>query len=163
MQVVYISIGSNSGNRHKNCLYGIDQIAGLESSFLIAQSSLYETEPVGYKNQGWFLNAAIKIETMLAPLDLLGRLKSIEASSGRDFNQVRFGPRTLDLDILIYGEMVINSADLVIPHPRIHERRFVLKPLCEIDPSIVHPVLKKSVARLLEELGDSEQKVVYYT
>jgi len=67
------------------------------------------------------------------------------------------------LDILIYGELVINSANLVIPHPRMHERRFVLKPLSEIDPSIVHPVFKKSVARLLEELGDSEQKVVYYT
>jgi 2-amino-4-hydroxy-6-hydroxymethyldihydropteridine diphosphokinase len=162
MPVVYLSIGSNSGNRYKNYRYGIDQLAGLFSSSLIRQSSLYETEPVGYKNQGWFLNAAIQIETMLEPSDLLDSLKFIEAASGRDYNQVRFGPRTLDLDILLYDDLVINRENLVIPHPRMHERRFVLKPLCDIDPSIVHPVLMKSVARLLYELGDSEQKVISY-
>jgi len=162
MPVVYLSIGSNLGDRYKNCRYGIEQIVRFVSSPLITQSSFYETEPVGYKNQEWFLNAAIKFKTMLEPHDLLDRLKSIETASGRDFNQVRFGPRTLDLDILLYDDLVIKSANLVIPHPRMHERRFVLKPLCEIDPSVVHPVLKKSVARLLEELGDSEQKVVYY-
>jgi 2-amino-4-hydroxy-6-hydroxymethyldihydropteridine diphosphokinase len=160
MPVVYLSIGSNLGNRYKNCRYGIEQLARRVSSSLMTQSSMYETEPVGYKNQGWFLNAAIKIETVMEPLDLLDLLKLIEAGSGRDFNQVRFGPRTLDLDILLYDDLVINSASLAIPHPRMHERRFVLKPLCDIDPTIVHPVLKKSVARLLEELVDSEQKVV---
>jgi 2-amino-4-hydroxy-6-hydroxymethyldihydropteridine diphosphokinase len=163
MPVVYLSIGSNSGNRYKNYRYGIDQLIRLVSSSLITESSLYETEPVGFKNQSWFLNAAIKIETMLEPLDLFGRLKTIEIASGRDFNQVRFGPRTLDIDILLYDNLIINSASLTIPHPRMHERRFVLKPLCDIDPSIVHPVLMKSVARLLKELGDSEQKVIYYT
>jgi 2-amino-4-hydroxy-6-hydroxymethyldihydropteridine diphosphokinase len=162
MPIVYLSIGSNSGNRYKNYRYGIDRLIRLVSSSLITESSLYETEPVGFKNQGWFLNAVIKIETMLEPLDLFGRLKVIEIASGRDFNQVRFGPRTLDLDIILYGDLIINSASLTIPHPRMHERRFVLKPLCDIDPSIVHPVLMKSALRLLKELGDSEQKVISY-
>jgi 2-amino-4-hydroxy-6-hydroxymethyldihydropteridine diphosphokinase len=162
MPVVYLSIGSNSGNRYNNFRYGIDQVARDKSTSLITQSVLYETEPVGYENQDWFLNAAIKIDTMLKPFDLLGWLKIIEADCGRDFNQIRFGPRTLDLDILLYEDHVINSANLVIPHPRMHERRFVLKPLCDIDPTIVHPVLKKSVARLLEDLGDSGQKVIPY-
>lgn len=162
MPVVYLSIGSNLGNRYNNFRFGIDQLAGLVLSSLIKESSLYETEPVGYENQAWFLNAAIKIDTMLKPLDLLGRIKSIEADCGRDFKQIRFGPRTLDLDILFYDDHVINTANLVIPHPRMHERRFVLKPLCDIDPTIVHPVLKKTVARLLEELGDSGQKVIPY-
>ncbi len=162
MPVVYLSIGSNLGNRYNNFRFGIDQLAKLVLSSLIKESSLYETEPVGYENQAWFLNAAIKIDTMLKPLDLLGRIKSIEADCGRDFQQIRFGPRTLDLDILFYDDHVINTANLVIPHPRMHERRFVLKPLCDIDPTIVHPVLKKTVARLLEELGDSGQKVIPY-
>jgi 2-amino-4-hydroxy-6-hydroxymethyldihydropteridine diphosphokinase len=162
MPVVYLSIGSNLGNRYKNFRYGIGQLLSLMSSSLIIQSSLYETEPVGYKNQGWFLNAAVKFETHLEPFDLLYRLKSIEADSGRDRHQVRFGPRTLDLDILLYDDLIVKSENLVIPHPRMHERRFVLKPLCDIDPTIVHPVFKKSVALLLEKLGDSGQKVVSY-
>jgi 2-amino-4-hydroxy-6-hydroxymethyldihydropteridine diphosphokinase len=162
MPVVYLSIGSNLGNRFNNLRYGIDQLAGLMSSSLIAQSLLYETEPVEYEKQSWFLNAAIKINTMLEPMDLLGRLKNIEADCGRDFKQIRFGPRTLDVDILLYDDHVINSANLVIPHPRMHERRFVLKPLCDIDPAIVHPILKKSVSRLLEELEDFGQKVIPY-
>jgi 2-amino-4-hydroxy-6-hydroxymethyldihydropteridine diphosphokinase len=162
MPVVYLSIGSNSGNRFQNCRKGIDRLSRLRSTLLKKQSSLYETEPVGYAKQGWFLNAAIKIETMLDPSDLLRQLKIIEVDAGRDYNQVRFGPRTLDLDILLYDDIVMNSANLVIPHPRMHERRFVLKPLCEIDPSIIHPVLKKSISQLLFELGESEQKVNSY-
>jgi 2-amino-4-hydroxy-6-hydroxymethyldihydropteridine diphosphokinase len=162
MPVVYLSIGSNLGDRYKNFRYGIDQLIRMVASSLIIESLLYETEPVGFKNQGWFLNAAIKIETMIEPLDLFDRVKAIEIGSGRDFNQVRFGPRTLDLDILLYDDLILNSEHLIIPHPRMHERRFVLKPLCDIDPSIVHPVLRKSVAQLLKELGDSEQKVISY-
>ncbi len=162
MPVVYISIGSNLGNRYKNCRFGIDQLAGLVSSSLMKQSFFYETQPVGYEEQDWFLNAAIQMETLLEPHDLLGWLKAIEAASGRDFNQIRFGPRTLDLDILLYGDLVFCGTNLKIPHPRMHERRFVLKPLCDIDPEIVHPVFKKSVAHLLKELGESEQKVILY-
>jgi len=162
MPVVYISIGSNSGDRYGNIRYGLDRLGTLESSSLMMRSSLYETEPVGYKDQGWFLNAVVKIETMLEPLDLMGRLKSIEAASGRDFDQVRFGPRTLDLDILLYDDLIVNGAILTVPHPRMHERRFVLRPLCDIDATIVHPVFKISVARLLEHLGDFEQQVVFY-
>lgn len=162
MSVVYLSIGSNLGNRYKNIRYGIDRLLGLESSSVVSRSSLYETEPVGYESQDWFLNAVIKIETMLQPVELLMNLKSIEADSGRDFNQVRFGPRILDLDILLFDNLVVDSEKLVIPHPRMHERRFVLKPLCEIDPFLIHPVLNKSVAQLMESLGDSGQRVKSY-
>ncbi len=162
MPIVYLSIGSNLGKRYENCQNGILQLLGITKSLLIMKSPFYETEPVGYEKQGWFLNAVIKIETPLGPYQLLRDLKSVESDLGRNFNQVRFGPRTLDLDILFYDNLIENTADLVIPHPRMHERRFVLKPLSDIAPNMVHPVLKKSVIQLLKGLEDSEQKIVLY-
>lgn len=162
MPIVYLSIGSNLGNRYENCQNGISQLLDITKSLLIMKSPLYETEPVGYEKQGWFLNAVIKIETPLEPYQLLKDLKSVESDLGRNFNRVRFGPRTLDLDILFYDNLIENTADLIIPHPRMHERRFVLKPLSDIAPNMVHPVLKKSVAQLLKELEDSDQKIVLY-
>lgn len=162
MPIVYLSIGSNLGKRYENCQKGISQLIAKTKSLLIMKSSFYETEPIGYEKQGWFLNAAIKIETLLDPSELLRDLKSVESDLGRNFQQVRFGPRTLDLDILFYDNLIENAADLVIPHPRMHERCFVLKPLCDIAPAMVHPILKKSVAQLLKDLEDSEQMVNLY-
>jgi 2-amino-4-hydroxy-6-hydroxymethyldihydropteridine diphosphokinase len=139
------------------------QLIGSTKSVMIKQSPFYETEPVGYKNQGWFINGAVKIETRLEPFQLLRNIKSVETNFGRDFKQIRFGPRPLDLDILLYDDLVKNTADLVIPHPRMHERCFVLRPLCDIAAEVVHPILKKSIARLLKDLGDCEQKIVLYS
>lgn len=162
MPVVYLSVGSNLGDRYENCLHGISHLVRLTKSLLLAQSPFYETEPVGYKDQGWFINAAVKIETLLTPSGLFNCIKRVEAESGRDFYQVRFGPRTLDMDILLYDNLILNTDELVIPHAGMHERRFVLQPLCDIAPEVMHPVLKKSVIRLLKELDDHEQKIVLY-
>ena len=162
MPVVYLSVGSNLGDRYENCLQGVSHLIRLTKSLLLAQSPFYETEPVGYKDQGWFINAAVKIETLVTPSGLFNCIKLVEAESGRDFDQVRFGPRTLDMDILLYDNLVLNTDELVIPHAGMHERRFVLQPLCDIAPEVIHPVLKKSVIRLLKELDGHEQKIVLY-
>ena len=115
-----------------------------------------------YTDQDWFINLVVKIETLLDPYRLLGRLQSIQRKAGRLQDSIRFGPRVLDLDIIFYDEMVINSTQLVIPHPRMHKRRFVLQPLCDINPAIMHPVLKTDVRTLLNRLDDNEQRIIEY-
>ena len=123
---------------------------------ILAFSSCFETEPVGFLDQPWFLNQAIEMETWLEPRELLFFCQSIEASCGR-IRTFPNAPRTLDLDILLYGDAVINQEDLVIPHPRLHERRFALEPLAQIAPEVIHPVLNKSIRLLLEECRDASQ------
>jgi 2-amino-4-hydroxy-6-hydroxymethyldihydropteridine diphosphokinase len=129
---------------------------------LKAESRIYQTEPVDYTDQDWFINLVVKIETLLDPNRLLQRLQSIQRKAGRLKDSIRFGPRVLDLDIIFYDEVVINSKQLVIPHPRMHKRRFVLQPLCDIDPAITHPVLKSDVRTLLNHLDDNEQRIIEY-
>jgi len=158
---VYISIGSNIGNKLKNCQNGIAALIKPGLSLLRKQSPFYSTEPVDYKNQDWFINAVIKIQSVFDPYQLLSEIKSIQQGVGRISDPVRYGPRVLDLDILLYDDLVINSSGLVIPHPRMHKRRFVLKPICDIDPKVVHPVLKKDMRHLLANLGDG-QKIFEY-
>lgn len=158
---VYISIGSNIGNKLKNCQNGIAALIKPGLSLLRKQSPFYSTEPVDYKNQDWFINAVIKIQSVFDPYQLLSEIKSIQQGVGRISDPVRYGPRVLDLDILLYDDLVINSSGLVIPHPRMHKRRFVLKPICDIDPKVVHPVLKKDMRHLLDNLGDG-QKIFEY-
>ena len=162
MTVAYIGIGSNSGKRLENCEFGVSRLFASGRSFLLGRSRIYETEPVGFTDQAWFLNLVVKIETDLEPEELLKELKDIETKAGRDFGRVRFGPRPLDLDILFYDNRVIDSHDLQIPHPRMHKRRFVLMPLCDLKADILHPVLKIKINRLLEELPENEQEVVFY-
>lgn len=158
---VYISIGSNIGNKLKNCQNGIAALIKPGLSLLRKQSPFYSTEPVDYKNQDWFINAVIKIQSIFDPYQLLSEIQSIQQGVGRISDPVRYGPRVLDLDILLYDDLVINSSGLVIPHPRMHKRRFVLKPICDIDPKVVHPVLKKDMRHLLANLGDG-QKIFEY-
>ncbi|MDP7416543.1 MAG: 2-amino-4-hydroxy-6-hydroxymethyldihydropteridine diphosphokinase [Desulfobacterales bacterium] len=158
---VYISIGSNIDNKLKNCQNGITALAKPGLSFLKKQSPFYSTEPVDYKNQDWFINAVVKIQSVFDPYQLLSVIKSVQKDAGRISNPVRYGPRVLDLDILLYDDLVINLSGLVIPHPRMHKRRFVLKPICDIDPTVVHPVLKKDMRHLLDNLGDG-QKIFEY-
>lgn len=132
MTVCYLGIGSNLGNRRKNIKLALQKVRELKGAKIIKVSKIIETMPVaGPKNQGRFLNAALKIETSLTPFALLKSLKNIEKELGRT-NTVRFGPRTIDLDILFYGNRIIKSKKLDIPHPRISERDFVLGPLSEI-------------------------------
>ena len=158
----YICVGSNLGDRLENCRRGVARLTRDESSRLVEESAVYQTEPVDYLDQDWFVNCAVKIETLLEPLDLLDRLKSIEREVGRTRSSVRFGPRVLDLDIIFYDELVMDHRMLAIPHPRMHKRRFVLKPLCDIDPHIYHPILRRTVQSLLEDLDETGQRITEF-
>lgn len=132
MSICYLGIGSNVGNRRKNIKTAIDKIRKLATTRLIKASRIIETEPVGGPSgQPKFLNACVKIQTRIPPRKLLTNLKKIEKELGRTAS-VRNGPRTIDLDILLYGTQTINTRSLVIPHPRMFEREFVLKPLGEV-------------------------------
>ena len=159
---VYICVGSNLGSKLNNCRQGVAELTRGETSRLVDQSPVYRTEPVGYKEQDWFINYVIKIETVLEPLALLDRLRSIEHDAGRTRDSVRFGPRVLDLDIIFYDDLVMETDGLVIPHPRMHKRRFVLKPVCDIDPHIIHPVFHRTVQSLLEDLDATGQRITEY-
>lgn len=147
--IVYLSLGSNMGDRQKNLQ---DAIAQLETvGHVLKKSSFYETEPVEFKRQAWFLNCAAALETERAPEKLMVDLLEIEQDLGRRRTR-RKGPRTIDIDILLIGERVINSSGLIVPHPAMQERRFVLEPMAEIAPQAKHPVLKKTIRELLAEL-----------
>lgn len=154
-------MGSNIGDKADNCQKGIVAINKCEGCSVEAQSPLYETEPV-YLDQDWFVNGVARLCTDLEPETLYLRLKAIEHAMGRRPGEVRFGPRILDLDILFYDELVLREEMLEIPHPRLHERRFVLKPLCDIAPEFVHPVIGQTVQYLLYDLKDGGKKVMLY-
>jgi len=156
----YISIGSNMGERLDNCRRGIDGLLADGRSCLLAASPFYRTSPVDYVDQDWFVNAVVKIETELDPFELLDSLGRIEKAAGRVAHAIRFGPRVLDLDIIFFADQIIETDNLIIPHPRMHKRRFVLKPICDIDPSIKHPLLGKEMRSLLAGLQDDEQRVL---
>ncbi|MBT8370996.1 MAG: 2-amino-4-hydroxy-6-hydroxymethyldihydropteridine diphosphokinase [Deltaproteobacteria bacterium] len=155
----YICVGSNLGAKLENCRQGIAELTRTAVTRLIDQSRLYKTEPVDYKDQDWFVNYVVKIETTLDPLSLLDRIESVEHDAGRVGDEVRFGPRVLDLDIILYDDVVMNHTRLVLPHPRMHKRRFVLKPLCDIDPYISHPVLQQNMQTLLEHIAEEGQGI----
>lgn len=160
--IAYISIGSNIGNKIRNCRFGIDKLIQSGYNVLLDQSPFYLTEPTDYPDQDWFANGVIKIETDLDPFRLLKRLKDIEVEAGRRAQDVRFGPRPLDMDIIFIDDCVIDTAELVIPHPRMHKRRFVLQPICDIDSTVVHPVLKTDVTHLLNQLDHTQQRIIVY-
>ena len=162
IHIVYISVGSNMGDRLQNCRQGITMLTRGAKSRAIAQSRVYTTEPVDYKNQDWFINMVVKLETALDPFELLDQIEKVQRAAGRKRDVIRFGPRVLDLDILLYDDRIIESEHLIVPHPRMHQRRFVLKPICDIDPTILHPVLHQSMQSLLDQLGEDEQKVIEY-
>jgi 2-amino-4-hydroxy-6-hydroxymethyldihydropteridine diphosphokinase len=159
MAEVYVGLGTNLGDKEFNLRRALEHLR--EGGCRIAAfSSIYRTEPVGYADQDWFLNAAARLETTLEPRDLLGLLRSIEKALGR-IHRVRNGPRVIDLDILFYDDRIQNESTLIIPHPRLHERMFVLAPLCDLAPEFVHPVLRKSVNDLKEALKNPEGVAIY--
>jgi 2-amino-4-hydroxy-6-hydroxymethyldihydropteridine diphosphokinase len=148
MKRIYLSLGSNVGDRGQNLRAAIDALptAGVR---VLRASPVYETEPVDYRDQGWFLNQVLEAETALFPMQLLARTQRIERDLGR-VRTLSKGPRTIDLDILFYGAAVVKTARLEIPHPRIAERRFVLAPLADLAPGLRHPVTRRSVREMLQ-------------
>jgi len=155
---VYLSLGSNVGDRRAHLEEAIERLRQLGS--VAAVSSFYETEPVAVTQQGWFLNCVVKLETEAMPRQLLSRLLDIERSMGRKRTRAK-GPRNIDLDILLFGSSVVEARGLTIPHPAMHERRFVLEPLAEVAPEVRHPVLKRTARELRDALppGPAVRKV----
>jgi len=148
----YIALGSNLGDRAAAIAAGVAALDGWDGIAVVACSRVLETAPVG-PPQGWYCNAAVRVETMLAASDLLEACLRIESACGRDrTKERRWGPRRLDLDVLLYGHEVIDAPGLRVPHPRMHERAFVLDPLCELAPEVVHPVLGRTIRCLRDRL-----------
>jgi 2-amino-4-hydroxy-6-hydroxymethyldihydropteridine diphosphokinase len=158
--IAYLSVGSNLGDKLRNCRRALEALAADGAVRVQARSRVYRTEPVDYTEQEWFINQVVRVETELEPAALLDRLQEVQRRLGRTKPAVRFGPRVVDLDILLYDRLVLEGPRLSLPHPRMHRRRFVLKPLCDIDPDLVHPVLGRDVRTLLAELGEESQEVV---
>jgi 2-amino-4-hydroxy-6-hydroxymethyldihydropteridine diphosphokinase len=153
MSIVYIGIGSNLGNRRQNCLTAIKLLQG-SGLRVKKQSSMHKTKPWGMVDQPEFINMAVELETELQPIELLCLLKNIEVEMGRE-KTVKWGPRLIDLDILLYDNETINEEGLKIPHPLMHERLFVLGPLSEIAGGVIHPVFQKKIKELLQIIKDA--------
>lgn len=147
----YIGIGSNMGNKEENLKSAIKYVNDSENIEVTKESSFMVTKPWGYTDQDDFLNCVIEVETILEPEELMNVLLNIEEMLKRE-RIVRWGPRTIDLDILLYDDLITNNEKVIIPHPRMHEREFVLRPLNEIAPYFMHPVLNKRIYSLLEEI-----------
>ncbi|RHW61366.1 2-amino-4-hydroxy-6-hydroxymethyldihydropteridine diphosphokinase [Clostridium botulinum] len=150
MHTAYVAFGSNIGEKENYIKKALEKIEERKMK-IIKVSPIYETEPYGVLDQDSFLNGVVKIETNLTPEDLIGELLNIEEQLDR-VRERRWGPRTIDLDIIFYDDLIINEKDLVIPHKDMENREFVLKPLCDIDENFIHPVLKKSVRELYDRL-----------
>ena len=153
MPKVYLGLGSNLGDRLENCREALRRLKGSGEVRLIRASSAYETEPVGEGFGGWFINAIAEAETDLDPIPLLQLLRQIEEEMGRR-GERSGSDRPIDLDLLLYGDLLLDSEDLIVPHPRLHLRRFVLEPLSEIAPQRVHPRLGRTMESLLGDLED---------
>lgn len=152
----YISLGSNMGNKKENLEKAISELSQVKDTFVTKKSEIIETEPFGYKEQDDFLNACVGIKTLLSARELLKELLAIEKRMGRE-RKIKWGPRIIDLDIIFYGKEVIEEDDLIVPHPYMEYREFVLKPLEEIIPNFVHPLLMKRVSTLRKELEENEK------
>ena len=149
MKTIYLALGSNIGDRAGNLRAAIESMspAGI---LVLRRSPVYETEPVGFTNQHWFLNMVVEAETALFPMQLLTRTGKIERALGR-VRAMPNGPRTIDIDILLYGNAVVRASRLEIPHPRMHERRFVLAPLADLAPDFRHPITRQTVREMLND------------
>ncbi len=154
---VFIALGSNQGDRELHLLRGVAEVGKLPGTKITELSSFYDTEPVGPVRQENFLNAVARLETALSPQELLRQLQRIETGIFQRKREIPGGPRPMDLDILFYGSLIIHEPGLIIPHPRLHERRFVLEPLAEIAPDFVHPGLHRNVKALLRSIKATER------
>lgn len=162
VSTAWISFGSNMGDRFELILQALTQIHHSDFVSIQKVSNIYETEPVGFKEQEYFLNGAAELSTTLNPIELLHFLLDIEKNLGRR-RELRWGPRTIDLDILLHEDQIIKTGDLMIPHPEMTNRQFVLKPLAEIAVDVVVPGVNKSIIELLAEISDNSQIQLYKT
>jgi len=153
--VAYVGIGSNMGNREENIQNSIKKI-GTVMSTVTKVSKIYETKPVGYSDQGDFLNCTVEIKTLLNSEELLAQLLKIEEALKRK-RTIKWGPRTIDLDLLLFDDEILSNENLIVPHPRMHERLFVLQPLCDLAPYKLHPILRRRIIDLKEKLIKTEQ------
>jgi 2-amino-4-hydroxy-6-hydroxymethyldihydropteridine diphosphokinase len=154
--ICYIGIGSNLGNALQNCKNAINNLSQQKEIQLTRASSFYKTEPLGIENQNMFINAVVEIKTTLSALNLLQALQKIEKAIGRK-RDVKGGPRIIDLDLLFYEQGIFRETGLIVPHPEIHKRRFVLEPLCEIASYFIHPVFGISIRGLKDRLSDNKK------
>lgn len=159
MTTAYIGIGSNLGDKLNNCRKSIEMTGRIPDTSVTAQSVFYRTEPVGVEGQDWYVNGVISLSTGLSAQDLLKNLLDIEQIMGRE-RKKKWDSRTIDLDILLYGQEVIEEENLTVPHPLMHLRRFVLEPMVQLAPDLIHPVLGKSMAGLLEDFREQGQDVI---
>ena len=155
MSRVFIGVGSNEGERLEHISKAIRALGATSGIRLMQMATIIETEPIGGPPQGPYLNTVIELETRREPADLLSALQEIERRVGREPSAQRWAPRPIDLDILLYDDRIIQEPTLSIPHPRMHERRFVLEPLAQLAPEFIHPMLHLSISRLLTRLPDS--------
>jgi len=156
MKSVYLGIGSNLGDRKVNLRNAVEKAEELTGK-IVKVSSVYETEPWGFSSDDQFLNMVVKIKTSLKPSELLERLLMVESLMGRLREGKKYSSRIIDIDILFYGKQVVRTEVLEIPHPELYKRKFVLVPLAEIAPDLVHPVFKKSISELLQECSDESK------
>jgi 2-amino-4-hydroxy-6-hydroxymethyldihydropteridine diphosphokinase len=160
VKLVYLSLGSNVGDREANLQAAVQLLEGSDLQVLRV-SPIYETEPVDYTDQRWFLNLVVAAETTLLPMQLLSRINKIERSLGR-VRTVPKGPRTIDIDILLYGKSVARTARLEIPHPRMAERRFVLAPLADLAPGLRHPITNQTVQEMLDAAPPAAVRLLHF-
>jgi 2-amino-4-hydroxy-6-hydroxymethyldihydropteridine diphosphokinase len=159
VKTVYFSLGSNIGDREANLRAALERLAAPRVRVLRV-SPIYETEPVDYTDQRWFLNLVVEAETTLFPMQLLARIGKIERELGR-VRTVPKGPRTIDIDILLYGKAVVQCAALQIPHPRMAERRFVLAPLADLAPDLRHPLTHLTVRQMLDQAPGEKIRLLH--
>ena len=152
MATAFIGLGSNIGNREWNLRIALERLEGLLDTDVVRVSQFHETDPVGGPPQGKYLNAVVQLQTAFGPEVLLKRLQEIEQLLGRPLQHLHWGPRVIDLDLLLFEKLVLETSQLTLPHPRMHERPFVLLPLAELAPEWRHPTLGKTVRELLEQL-----------
>lgn len=158
MKKAYIGIGSNIGDPRRNCREATDRIGRIDGCKIISVSGLYLTQPVGVSGQDWYINRAVSVSTGMKAHDLLRILSGMEQDMGR-VRTVKWGPRIIDLDILLFGQDVINDSILRVPHPMMHLRRFVMAPMAELAPDLMHPVLGKTMAELFREIPADDQVI----
>ncbi len=164
MARVFLSLGSNLGDRLSNIQQAVSTLSMLDEVNVVKTSSFYDTEPWGNKKQNWFVNCAVAIDTILSPQELLKKCQDIEYTLGRIRNQKeRWQERAIDIDILMYDDLILTEQNLVIPHPYMHQRAFVLVPMLEVKPDLIHPVFKKTIAQLYDELENPEDVFLYGT